>query len=381
MFDVFRQFFLLGLFSFGGPAAHIGYFHKAFVVKRKWLAEEEFANLVAISHLLPGPGSSQVGFAIGYHRRGLGGALCAFVGFTLPSVLLMMGFAYFSRVFEHHFVVDKVIHGLKLLAVIVVADAVFGMFKSFCRCCLTQTLCVLTAIALLLFQSMAAQIVAIVLAGMVGHFRLRPGHSSGAGTGLSVNYPLLLVFTLLFAVSFFTFDNVLLDMFAGFFQAGSLVFGGGHVVMPLLQSLTAGSISTETFLTGYAAAQGIPGPMFTFATFLGFHSDPQAPVTAAIAATLAVFLPGFLLLLSVKSAWVSVKENNVLRGVISGINAAVVGLLMVALYQPIFLSAVFNATDLAIVLGGILLLKSFNLSIVKLIVLVLAVNVCPLLWV
>jgi len=375
MFDVIKQFFILGLMSFGGPAAHIGYFHNQFVKNLKWLEEDEFASIVAISHILPGPGSSQVGFAIGYHKAGWLGGLSAFVGFTLPSFILMVIFAYFGDFFSDNRVVANLIHGLKLLAVVVVADAVLGMFSNFCKTRLTQSLCVATAVVILLFQSISVQIVALVIAGIIGFRYLRtPAIEQQKTPKLSINKPLFIGFILLFALSFLTFKQELLAMFFGYFQAGSLVYGGGHVVLPLLQNMTSGVLDNDTFLTGYALAQGVPGPMFTLATFLGYNTLEDAPLLGATIATLGIFLPGFLLLTCFKSSWSSVSKHPTLKGITAGINASVVGLLLAALYQPIFVSSVNTSMDMAVVIIGLLALKSFKLSILKLIGVVLSCN-------
>ncbi|MCG7531044.1 chromate efflux transporter [Psychrobium sp. MM17-31] len=375
MFDVIKQFFILGLMSFGGPAAHIGYFHKQFVIDQKWLSEEEFASIVAISHLLPGPGSSQVGFAIGYHRAGLIGAISAFVGFTLPSFVLMIALAYFGNAFNDNAILNGVIHGLKLLAVIVVADAIWGMFNNFCKNKLTQALCIATAIAILLFQSISVQMLAIVATGIIGYRYLSESKNTTQNQyKLALNLPVLAVTTVLFGASFLVYQQELLSVFFSYFQAGSLVYGGGHVVLPLLQNLTQDVLDSDTFLTGYALAQGVPGPMFTLATFLGYNTTNEMPLLGATLATLGIFLPGFLLLCCFKSSWSAVSSNPTLKGITAGINASVVGLLIAAFYQPIFTSAVSNASDFAVILVGLLALKSQKLSILKLIVVVLISN-------
>ncbi|MGB1298716.1 MAG: chromate efflux transporter [Psychrobium sp.] len=375
MFDVIKQFFILGLMSFGGPAAHIGYFHKQFVIDQKWLSEEEFASIVAISHLLPGPGSSQVGFAIGYHRAGLLGAISAFIGFTLPSFVLMIALAYFGNAFNDNAILSSVIHGLKLLAVIVVADAIWGMFNNFCKNKLTQALCIATAIAILLFQSISVQMLAIVAAGIIGYRYLSESKNTDQSQyKLELNLPVLAMTTVLFGASFLVYQQELLSVFFSYFQAGSLVYGGGHVVLPLLQNLTQDVLDSDTFLTGYALAQGVPGPMFTLATFLGYNTTNEMPLLGATLATLGIFLPGFLLLCCFKSSWDAVSSNPTLKGITAGINASVVGLLIAAFYQPIFTSAVGNASDFAVILIGLLALKSQKLSILKLILVVLIFN-------
>lgn len=371
MFNVIKQFFMLGLMSFGGPAAHIGYFHQQFVKKLQWLDESQFASIVAVSHILPGPGSSQVGFAIGYQKAGWLGGISAFVGFTLPSFALMIMCAYLGNIFNDHKILSTIIDGLKLLAVIVVADAVFNMFSNFCKTRLTQSLCIVTAAAVLLFSSIAVQMVAIITAGIIGYKYLSVAEPKQPFK-LVVNSPLILITITLFGVSFIAFEQTLIRVFLDYFQAGSLVYGGGHVVLPLLQNITSGATDSDTFLTGYALAQGVPGPMFTLATFLGFSTTPDTPILGATLATLGIFLPGFLLLACFKSSWDTVSANPTLKGITTGINASVVGLLLAALYQPIFTSAVIDPSNIVVVLIGLLALRAFKLSIIKLIAVVLA---------
>lgn len=375
MLDVFTRFLYLGFISFGGPAAHIGYFHKEFVINRKWLTEDQYANLVALSHLLPGPGSSQVCFAIGHSRAGLIGAITAFIAFTLPSFGLMLLFAGVTQLVSDNPLLDNAIYGLKLLAVIVVADAVWGMFLNFCKSKVTQAICLLTAVVILLSNAIFMQLAAIIIAGAVGYFLLKGKPEANANKGkITINWFALVMFFGLFTLSFVPLSNTLMTLFTDYYQAGSLVFGGGHVVLPLLESLTSESVSSDTFLTGYALAQGIPGPMFTFATFLGYSSLQDMPVLGATIATLAIFLPGFLLVLSFQSGWRVFSENSRFKGVSSGINAAVVGLLISAFYAPVFSSVVLSANDLALVLVGFFAFKVLKLSIVQLIMLILIVS-------
>lgn len=389
MFDIIKQFFILGLMSFGGPAAHIGYFHRRFIIELGWLNEEEFGSIVAISHLLPGPGSSQVGFAIGYQRAGWLGGLSAFLSFTLPSFLIMIGFAYYGKSLSDNTWFSVFIQGLKLLAVVVVVDAIMTMFKSFCKDKLTQCLCIITAVIILLFQSISIQIMAIVVSGFIGYYlnvknnksaqeksQFDNSYSEPKATtaSLSINYPIALLFVILFSVSFLSIDVHLINTFLSYFQAGSLVFGGGHVVLPLLQNLTTNMITTDTFLTGYALAQGVPGPMFTLATYLGFYGETDTPFVGSLVATIAIFMPGFLLLTCFKNSWMNLSNNPTLKSITTTINASVVGLLIAALYQPIFTSAVIQASDFAIVIIGLLALKTFKLSILKLIGLIVSLT-------
>lgn len=365
LFSIFKLFFALGWVSFGGPAAHIGYFRQTFVEKMQWLSDEEYAQMVALSQFLPGPGSSQVGFAVGYQRAGLGGGIMAFLGFTLPSIFLMIALALLSSQLTESSYFQSLVHGLKLLAVVVVADAAWGMYKNFCQQKLTVALCISTAVALLLFQSVITQIVILLAAALIGvrylaNPDLRPTQSS-----LKLSYfPIGLFFALLLGLPLMTWLSPSLQLFSDFFQAGSLVFGGGHVVLPLLQNIVGDQITQDVFLTGYAAAQAVPGPMFTFATYIGYALLPNAPIWGAIIATLGVFIPGFLLLVGVLKHWQQLAKVPAISGALNGVNAAVVGLLIAALYQPVFISAVIEPIDFAWVLAGGLLLKQFKLPIV-----------------
>lgn len=374
IFEIFQRFFILGLMSFGGPAAHIGYFRHTFVNQHKWMTEAEYGNLVALSQILPGPGSSQVCFAIGYQRSGLVGALTAFLAFTFPSFLLMLGFAIFHSVMTDNTIITNVIAGLKIIAVIVVIDAVVGMYRSFCQQKLTQLIAVATFSSILLLPLTSVQFIAVVLAAIVGGICLseQPKKLPVSQNDQSrVGYLWLGVFLLLFTLSFLPIAQYNLAMFAQYYQAGSLVFGGGHVVLPLLQAATSEVITNDNFLAGYAAAQAIPGPMFTFATFLGYIEHTNAAVLGAVIATLAIFLPGFLLMLAFLSNWQSLMVKPKFSGAMLGVNAAVVGLLMAALYQPIFTSAVTQVEHMVLVVVGVLLLKAYQWSVLRLLVLML----------
>lgn len=369
MWQIFQSFFILGCMSFGGPAAHIGYFHRAFVHEKKWLNEQEYASLVALSQMLPGPGSSQVCFALGHNKAGLLGAITAFIAFTLPSFFLMAIFAYSHALLTEVEFIQSLIKALKIVAVIVVADAVFTMFNNFCQSRPTRSITLITAALLLLFPSTLMQIATLSASALYGVYFLREkkekptlSHTKGPNNGW------LVLFAVLFGVSFFHVNYTPLDLFNQYYQAGSLVFGGGHVVLPLLQSMTVEAINNDTFLAGYAAAQGIPGPMFTFATFLGYLEYSPTPWLGAIIATLAIFLPGFLLMLGFLSYWQVLSHNPKVAGVIYGVNASVVGLLLAALYQPVFVSAVATASEFAVVIIGVMLLKVWRCSIIWLLI-------------
>ncbi|WP_040890625.1 chromate efflux transporter [Vibrio ezurae] len=371
MFSIFKIFFALGWVSFGGPAAHIGYFRKTFVEQKQWLTDAEYAQLVALSQFLPGPGSSQVGFALGYKKGGIAGAFAAFLGFTLPSIVLMIGLALLSSSLLETSVFIAIMHALKLLAVVVVADAIVGMYKNFCQSKRAIMLCLFVAVSMLLFSGIMAQVVTLLVCAVLGSLWFKEQALESAtvrfDTGKLSIIPFVVFATVLIIGPFVASQTPILQMFHDFFYAGSLVFGGGHVVLPLLQNVVGDQLSTDTFLTGYAAAQAVPGPMFTFATYLGYELLPQQPILGAVVATAAVFLPGFLLILTVINNWQSLASIPNVAAALKGVNAGVVGLLIAALYQPIFVSAVVGAQDFAIVLIGYFLLKQFKLPIVALV--------------
>jgi len=376
LLTILKQFFLLGCISFGGPAAHIGYFRRTFVEQKKWLSDEDYAQLVALSQFLPGPGSSQVGFALGYRKAGLAGGIAAFIGFTLPSVVLMLLLATFSSQISDTPLFSHIIHGLKLLAVVVVADATLGMYGNFCKTRLAASLCVATAAALLLVPAIWTQIIILLIAAAIGQQWLTDAKPAPAAEPVRPAWlPLGLFAGLFLLLPMIAGESGIAALFSDFFQAGSLVFGGGHVVLPLLQSLVGDQLSSDSFLTGYAAAQAVPGPMFTFATWLGYQLMPQAPMFGALLATLAVFLPGFLLLLGVLRHWQALAARPRLAGAIKGVNAAVVGLLLSALYQPVFVSAVIAPIDMALVVFGFALLRLYRLPILALVLFFVAAGI------
>ena len=356
MAEIFRQFLLLGMVSFGGPAAHVGYFHQRFVVQLQWLSEADFARLLALTQFLPGPASSQLGFAIGRVRGGVVGAFVAFVGFTLPSFLLMALLAMYASGLPG-WLQGGVVTGLKWLAVVVVADAVWNMGTRFCTALLTRGLALGVALLLVLWPALWGQVAALLLAAAVGWYWLRPANVAplqGKPVWRWLPLGLLGLLALLTALP----AGRLLGLWNDFFTAGALVFGGGHVVLPLLQELVGPQMSPDSFLTGYAAAQAVPGPMFSLAAYLGAVLLPASPWWGALLATLAIFLPGFLLVLGMMEGWQWLSSRPALAGAVAGINAAVVGLLLAALYQPVFVSAVHDGWDLLIVVVGFVVLRS-----------------------
>lgn len=368
MWQIFVRFFALGLVSFGGPAAHIGYFRKTFVEELRWLDDKDYASLVALSQFLPGPGSSQVGFAIGYRRGALPGAILAFLGFTLPSFLLMFLLAVSSYQYLSNDLFQGVIAGLKLLAVVVVADAAWGMFKQFCRQPITQLMALLSAIILLLLPGNLTQLFVLVAAAVIGFYWLnRDMPVPSNPRSMQLNWSALLIFLFLLLLSGPLLASPLAELFNQFYQTGTMVFGGGHVVLPLLESQLANSIDHDRFLTGYALAQAVPGPMFSLAAYLGAELWPQNALVGALVATLGIFLPGFLLLLTVIRGWQGIAERPQIAAMVMGINAAVVGLLLTALYQPVFSSAVTGSVSMAMVLVGLIMLKLWRLPLVLLV--------------
>lgn len=366
--QVFIQFLWLGCISFGGPAAHIGYFQRTFVQRLGWLTQAEFARLLALCQLLPGPASSQLGFAIGRHRAGLGGALSAFVGFTLPSFLLLLAAAIGIGQLGSNLWLDAALHGLKLLALIVVADAVLTMSRQFCATGVTQGIMVVTAAALWWQPSLLTQLLMLAGAALICARSQRGAGSVPASAELpsaassQPHWPTLLLFGILF-ISLPLLGSPLGQLVADFYRAGSLVFGGGHVVLPLLQESVGHTLNEQQFLTGYSLAQLVPGPMFTLATYLGAQLQPEMPLLGALLATLALFAPGFLLLWAVGPCWQQWLVQPRLAGAVTGINAAVVGLLLAALYQPVWQSAVLAPTDLALAAIGFYLLRVLKLPV------------------
>ncbi|WP_434939883.1 chromate efflux transporter [Shewanella sp. HL-SH8] len=370
MWQIFSRFLALGLISFGGPAAHIGYFRKTFVQDLNWLDDKQYASFVALSQFMPGPGSSQVGFAIGYHKGGLPGAFAAFLGFTLPSFLLLFLFAISTASWLQLDMVAGAIHGLKLLAVVVVADATLGMFKQFCQRKTAQCLMVATVACILLFPALLTQIVVLIVAAIIGALVLTRGENTSPDTPeIKLNLLWLAIFVLGLIASYFLASqpDSLGQIFGQFYQVGSLVFGGGHVVLPLLEANVGDLVTQDRFLTGYALAQAVPGPMFTLATFLGADIWQESPILGALVATIAIFIPGFLLMLVALNSWGAISQRPVIAGGLAGVNAAVVGLLFAALYQPVFSSGVASSLDMALVVIGFGVLKIFKPNIVLLV--------------
>lgn len=367
--DVFVSFLLLGFTSFGGPAAHLGYFNQEFIKLKKWATESQYAQWVALSQIVPGPGSSQVGFALGYHRAGLAGGLAAFIGFTLPSFVIMVLLAMFGEAWQGNMWFDGVVHALKLLAVVVVADACVSMWRSFCQSKQMACVALLSALFIIFYPFGLASLIVLLIAAGVG--LALPSTSTTQNELLpKVRFAWLLFIVAvgLFVVSFF-FTDGMSGLFADFYQAGALVFGGGHVVLPMLSEFVSDAVTESNLLLGYAAAQAVPGPMFTMASFLGASAAPQGAnlwIWAGVA-TLAVFSSGLLLMLSAQSAWQSLSTNVRFRSAVGSLNAAVVGILIAALYHPIGTSSLVSWVDVVIVGVGFVWLKYKRPSIFRLI--------------
>lgn len=368
---VFLIFLRLGLTSFGGPVAHLGYFRDEFVVRRHWLSERSYADLVALCQFLPGPASSQVGMALGLSRAGYAGALAAWLGFTLPSaialILFALGIASYGDAMP-----AGVLHGLKVVAVAVVAQAVWGMARTLCPDVPRISIMVAATCCVLLVPSAWGQVGVIIAAALIGlvAFRPQPGTaheplpiSIRRRTGLlwlALFCALLLGLPLLASL----FPSPLLAMVDAFYRAGSLVFGGGHVVLPLLQAevVPTGWVDGDAFLAGYGAAQAVPGPLFTFAAFLGASMN-QAPGgwLGGLVGLLAIFLPSFLLVLGALPFWEQLRRNRRTQAALMGVNAAVVGLLLAALYQPVWTSAIHRPEDFGLALVALTALLFWKL--------------------
>lgn len=368
--EVFVSFLWLGFTSFGGPAAHLGYFNQTFIKRKQWASEAQYAQWVALSQIVPGPGSSQVGFALGYHRAGLLGAIAAFVAFTLPSFVVMVLLAQFGYHWQGNEFFEAAVHALKLLAVVVVADACVSMWRSFCQRKAMACVALLSAAALIWMPFSFSSLVVLVIAACIGFFL--PFSSLNSHDPLpKVRCAWFLLFLSigLFLISF-AFDSGLGGVFADFYRAGALVFGGGHVVLPMLSAFVSDRVSEANLLIGYAAAQAVPGPMFTMASFLGASAAPQGAnvwLWAGIA-TLGVFLSGLLLMLGAQNIWHHLSSNTRCRGIVASLNAAVVGILIAALYHPIGTSSLVSVWDIVCVALGFIWLKYKRPSIFMLII-------------
>ncbi|NRF91721.1 chromate efflux transporter [Paenibacillus frigoriresistens] len=361
LLEVFLVSTKLGLTSFGGPIAHLGYFHNEYIQKRKWMDEKSYADLVALCQFLPGPASSQVGVGIGTIRAGLLGGAAAWLGFTLPSIILLLLFSLLMKAMD----VSSTgwIHGLKIVAVAIVAQAVLSMGKKLASDKSTASIAIAAASVTLLWQTVYSQVVIIVLAGLIGLFAFKTVSNQDNST-IQVRvhrsvaiFCLVLYAMLLLLLPIFSglWHSQLISLFDSFYRVGSLVFGGGHVILPLLERevVPQGWVSKEAFLAGYGATQAVPGPLFTFGSYLGAMFDG---VRGALVGTLAIFLPAYLLIIGALPFWNSLRTNVKIQSAFVGINAAVVGILLAALYNPLWTTAIIRPYDftLVIMLFGLL---------------------------
>jgi chromate transporter len=364
--QVFAAFLKLGVTSFGGPIAHLGYFRHEFVARRKWLDEASYADIVALCQFLPGPASSQVGITIGMLRAGVSGALAAWVGFTAPSALAMVLFGYGVTTLGDlgH---AGWLHGLKIVAVAVVAQAVWGMAQNLCPDRPRITLAIGAAVLALLLPSVIGQVGVIALGALIGWWWLT-GTAGHGGTALHVPlsrhaslaaFAIFVILLLGLPLAASATQNHVIGLIDAFYRSGSLVFGGGHVVLPLLQQevVPPGWISNDAFLAGYGAAQAVPGPLFTFAAYLGTAMQPVPNGwLGALICLVAIFLPSFLLLFGAVPFWNELRKRADIQSALRGVNAAVVGLLLAALYTPVWTSAISGPEDFAIAVAAFVLL-------------------------
>jgi chromate transporter len=368
--EVLRIFLKLGLTCFGGPIAHIGYFRDEFVVRRKWIDEHAFADLVALCQFLPGPASSQVGFSIGLARAGYLGALAAWTGFTLPSAAALVLFAYGAAGLSGP-IGTGLLHGLKLTAVAIVAQAVWGMARTLCPDRERASIAVVAALIILFSTSSVAQIGAIILGAVAGLWLCRGGWTTSVGhlempvsrdaglVALAAFFVLLVGLPMLRVLT----GSSGVSLFDAFYRSGALVFGGGHVVLPLLREafVTPGWLSDEAFLAGYGAAQAVPGPLFTFAAYLGTVVTPNPHgVPGAVLGLVGIFLPGILILIGTLPFWDAFRRRTSAQAMMRGVNAAVVGLLGAALYNPVWTSSVKTPGDFGIAMVGFVLLTAWK---------------------
>ena len=366
--EVLLAFAKLGVSCFGGPIAHIGYFREEFVIRRRWIDEPAFADLVALCQFLPGPASSQVGFSIGLMRGGYLGALAAWTAFTLPSAVLLVLFAYGANTLQGP-IGAGFLHGLKLVAVAIVAQAVWGMARTLCPDRERASIAVIAMLIILLSSSSVAQIGAIALGGIAGLWLCRAAPPEAKVEG-HMSVPVSRPMGLLALAAFFLLLGVLplldslshlqgLALFNAFYRSGALVFGGGHVVLPLLReaTVTPGWVSDDAFLAGYGAAQAVPGPLFTFAAYLGaVMKSPPNGIAGAVISLFAIFLPGILVLMGTLPFWETFRQRSDAQSIMRGVNAAVVGLLGAALYNPVWTSSVKTSADFGLALVGFVLL-------------------------
>ena len=366
--EVFRVFLKLGLTSFGGPIAHLGYFRAEFVERRRWLTEQSFADFVALAQFLPGPASSQTGFGIGLHRAGLLGGLAAWAGFTLPSAILMTLFAYGSGTIAESPLGSGLLHGLKLAAVAIVAQAVMGMARTLCPDRARASIGTVALVVMLVAPWSILQLGVIVGGGLAGLLVCKAPVEAGGDIqavplGRRAGLACLAAFFILLVVAFIPAPAGAVALFDAFYRTGALVFGGGHVVLPLLRTAVVAPawVPDGAFLAGYGAAQALPGPLFAFAAYLGAVARvPPGGIAGAVVALTAIFIPGLLCLLGTLPFWSVLRSDARARSAMRGTNAAVVGLVGAALYDPVWTSAVRSPIDFAIAASAFVLLIAWR---------------------
>lgn len=369
--SVFIAFLKLGFTSFGGPIAHLGYFRDEFVGRRKWFSDESYAELVALCQFLPGPASSQVGIAIGLSKAGYSGALGAWLGFTLPSAVALIIFAVGITTYSEY-VSESALHGLKIAAVAIVAQAILGMGRSLCPDTKRITIMALTACFVLWQPSVWGQMIVIIFAGGVGMALLKGEPINGKSFFFVPIRPKTGIFWLCLFVAIFITLPILsllipskaLEVIDIFYRIGSLVFGGGHVVLPLLQAelVSNGFVENDLFLVGYGATQAVPGPLFTISSFLGATiEDGMGSWVMGFIALFAIFLPSFLIVFGILPFWNKLRDIQAIRSALMGINASVVGVLLAAFYQPVWTSSIFSSTDFGLALVAFVALNYWRI--------------------
>ena len=364
--EILFSFFLLGLTSFGGPIAHIGYFRNVFVKQKKWLDEKTYLDFVSLCNFLPGPSSSQVGMSIGYHFKGISGSLLAWLGFTLPSAIILMIFGYAIFNFENS-ISYGLLQGLKAIVVVIVLQAILGMRKNLLKDSFDYMIVFITTLILIIFPSSLNQFLCLLLSGFFGLIIYKKDKQSEIKNNIQIKInflscsPLIFFFSLLFLLPFLSefFNSNILNLASSFYRIGSLVFGGGHVVLPLLQEefVSSGMIEKDIFLAGYGAAQAIPGPLFTFSSYLGvFFKSEFSIFLISLLCLFFIFLPSFLLVIGIMPIWQELKKMDIIIRSFKGINASVIGLLVAAFYDPIITSSLRSLEDMVLIIIAFVLL-------------------------
>ena len=370
--EILFSFFLLGLTSFGGPIAHIGYFRNVFVKQKKWLDEKTYLDFVSLCNFLPGPSSSQVGMSIGYHFKGISGSLLAWFGFTLPSAIILMIFGYAIFNFENS-ISYGLLQGLKAIVVVIVLQAILGMRKNLLRDSFGYMIVFITTLILIIFPSSLNQFLCLLLSGFLGLITYKNYKQSEIKNNIQIKInflsclPLIFFFSLLFLLPFLSefFNSNILNLASSFYRIGSLVFGGGHVVLPLLQEefVSSGMIEKDIFLAGYGAAQAIPGPLFTFSSYLGvFFKSEFSIFLISLLCLFFIFLPSFLLVIGIMPIWQELKKMDIIIRSFKGINASVIGLLVSAFYDPIITSSLRSLEDMVLIIIALVILFLTKIS-------------------